>query len=72
MNFADVFRKGMVDLKKLKRSRTQKAIYGICGGISEYFGIDVLIIRLIFIITFPISIWVYAVLNFLLPLKKSL
>jgi phage shock protein PspC (stress-responsive transcriptional regulator) len=62
----------MVDMKKLERSTNKKAIYGICGGISEFFGINVFIIRFIFIITFPVSIWIYAVLNFRLPIKKSL
>ncbi len=35
--------------KKLFRSVTQKMIGGVCGGLAEYFDIDVSIIRLIFI-----------------------
>jgi phage shock protein C len=35
--------------KKLYRSLTQKMVAGICGGLAEYFDIDVSIIRLIFI-----------------------
>jgi phage shock protein C len=35
--------------KKLYRSLTQKMMAGICGGLAEYFDIDVSIIRLIFI-----------------------
>ena len=35
--------------KKLCRSLTQKMVAGICGGLAEYFDIDVSIIRLIFI-----------------------
>ncbi len=33
--------------KKLYRSREQKMLAGVCGGIAEYFNIDVTIIRLI-------------------------
>ncbi|ADH61123.1 phage shock protein C, PspC [Thermoanaerobacter mathranii subsp. mathranii str. A3] len=33
--------------KKLYRSRTQRMIGGVCGGIAEYFNIDPTIIRLI-------------------------
>jgi phage shock protein PspC (stress-responsive transcriptional regulator) len=35
--------------KKLYRSRTDRVILGVCGGLGEYFGIDSLIIRLIFV-----------------------
>jgi phage shock protein C len=35
--------------KKLYRSLTQKMVAGVCGGLAEYFDIDVSIIRLIFI-----------------------
>jgi phage shock protein C len=35
--------------KKLYRSLTQKMMAGVCGGLAEYFDIDVSIIRLIFI-----------------------
>lgn len=35
---------------KLYRSRSNKMIAGICGGIGEYFSIDPTIIRLILII----------------------
>ena len=33
--------------KKLYRSRTQRMIGGVCGGIAEYFNVDPTIIRLI-------------------------
>ena len=36
--------------KKLHKSSTDKAIAGVCGGIAEYFGIDSVIIRLIFVL----------------------
>jgi phage shock protein C len=39
---------------KLYRSRTDRKIGGVCGGIGEYFGIDPILIRLIWIL-FAIS-----------------
>lgn len=33
--------------KKLYKSQTDKKIFGVCGGLAEYFGIDPTIIRLI-------------------------
>ena len=33
--------------KKLYRSKTDKKLAGVCGGMAKYFGIDPTIIRLI-------------------------
>lgn len=37
--------------KKLFRSRDQRIIAGVCGGLGEYFDIDPVIIRVIFLVT---------------------
>jgi len=37
--------------KLLKRSVTDKRLFGVCGGIAEYFDVDPTIIRLAFAIT---------------------
>ncbi len=37
------------DKKKLYRSRNERMIAGVCGGISEYFEIDPTIVRLVFV-----------------------
>ncbi len=36
-------------VKKLYRSNTNRILFGVCGGLGEYFGIDPIIFRLIFI-----------------------
>jgi phage shock protein C len=36
--------------KKLYRSRTDRKIAGICGGLGEYFGIDPTLVRLLFVL----------------------
>ena len=40
----------MTTSKRLTRSRRDKKIAGICGGLAEYFGIDPVIPRLIWVI----------------------
>jgi phage shock protein C len=35
--------------KKLYRSQKQKMLGGVCGGLAEYFDVDVTPIRLLFI-----------------------
>ena len=39
-----------MEYKRLYKSSTDKAIFGVCGGLAEYFGIDSLIIRLVFVL----------------------
>jgi len=36
--------------KRLYRSRTDKKIAGVCGGIAAYFGIDPVIPRVIWVV----------------------
>lgn len=36
--------------KKLTRSTTQKIIGGVCGGIAEYYGWDVTLVRVAFVL----------------------
>ncbi len=48
--------------QKLRISPTDKMLYGVCGGIAEFFGISSLIVRLIFIFTSSVSFWVYLLL----------
>jgi len=39
-------------MKRLYKSRKNKFFAGVCGGIAEYFNVDPVIIRLIFILLF--------------------
>jgi len=52
---------------RLCRSTRNRVFFGVCGGIAEYFNINPLIIRLIFILTAGGSVPVYLILAFLLP-----
>lgn len=36
--------------KRLTRSTTDKWLAGVCGGIAEYFGLDVAILRIVYVV----------------------
>jgi phage shock protein C len=36
--------------RTLRRSRSDRRIAGVCGGLARYFGIDSTIIRIIFVL----------------------
>jgi phage shock protein C len=36
-------------MKKLYRSQTNKSLYGVLGGLGEYYDVDPTILRLVFI-----------------------
>lgn len=38
------------DYKKLTRSKINKMICGVCGGLGEYIGIDPTVVRIIWMI----------------------
>ena len=58
------------DTKKLRRSRTDRSIAGICGGLAEYLGVDATPLRIVmlFLILFGgMSLWVYIIMWLLIP-----
>ncbi len=38
------------ETRKLYRSRGERMIAGVCGGLGEYFGIDPTLMRLLFVV----------------------
>jgi len=55
--------------KKLYRSKIDRVFAGVCGGVAEYFNIDVLIVRIIWLILFffnGIGIIIYLVSLFVM------
>jgi phage shock protein C len=58
------------DYKKLYRSRVNRVLGGVCGGIGEYLGIDPTAIRLIYVILalwFGSGILAYIIFLILVP-----
>jgi phage shock protein C len=55
---------------RLMRSRTEVIVAGVCGGLAEYFAIDPVIVRLIFVLvtlTSGIGLLVYPILWLVMP-----
>lgn len=58
------------NLKKLYRSRVDRKIGGVCGGLGEYFGIDSTLIRLLFVLGMIFvggALLVYLILLIVIP-----
>ena len=58
------------EYKKLYRSRNNRVIGGVCGGLGEYLGVDPTAIRLIYIILalwFGSGILAYIIFMILVP-----
>ena len=58
--------------KKLTRSRNERMLAGVCGGIAEYFDIDPTLVRVGYVFLSLISaafpgVFVYILLAFLMP-----
>jgi phage shock protein C len=40
----------MEPTRKLHRSPTNRMVAGVCGGLAEYFNVDVTLIRVLFVV----------------------
>jgi phage shock protein C len=40
----------MAERRKLYRSRTNRQVAGVCGGLAEYFNLDATLIRVLFVV----------------------
>ena len=58
-------------MKKLYRNKTDYKIAGICSGIADYFEIDPVIIRLLFLLALFLGpgIIVYIIAWIIIPIK---
>jgi phage shock protein C len=60
--------------KKLFRSRSNKWLVGVCGGIGEYFDTDPTVIRVLFVLAAFIlggGLWIYLILWIIMPLNPD-
>ena len=60
--------------KRLYRSRSDRMIWGVCGGLAEYFGIDPTIVRIIAVLLAfanGAGILAYIILAIVVPLESS-
>ena len=56
--------------KRLFRSRADRKLLGICGGLGKYFDIDPTIVRLVFIALLfcgLLGFWIYLIMAIVVP-----
>ena len=56
--------------RKLSRNPMNKVIGGVCSGLAEFFGLDVALVRIAFVIAFlfaSFGFWLYTILWIVLP-----
>ncbi|NLY53820.1 MAG: PspC domain-containing protein [Firmicutes bacterium] len=56
-----------MQVRRLTRSRTNRVLTGLCGGIGEYLGIDPVVIRLIWIIVPGLNLCAYIIGSIIVP-----
>jgi len=62
-----------MQMPRLTRSRREKVIAGVCGGLAQYFEVDPTLVRLIFIVLFfsgGLAVPLYLVLWFVMPKER--
>jgi phage shock protein C len=67
---------GQTATRRLTRSRKNKKIAGVCGGIAEYLEVDPTVVRVVYILFTVVSAFLpglvaYIVLAFLIPMPDS-
>lgn len=61
--------------RKLYRSNSNKKLFGLCGGLGEYFNVDATLVRLIFAIgtlCATVGFWVYILMSILTKPNPSI
>ncbi len=52
---------------RLRKSRNDRIISGVCGGLAEGLGINSIWVRLLFVFGGGVLVWIYLILLFLMP-----
>ena len=57
-----------------KKSKNDRVLFGVCGGIAKTLGIDSPLIRIVFILgtifTGSLLLWIYLLLGIVLPIDE--
>ena len=62
-------------MKKLYRSKTDKRLAGVCGGLGEYFGIDSTLVRLgfaLFTLAGGSGLFIYLIAALIIPEENEI
>lgn len=57
----------MEPIKRLHRSRTDRIIAGVCGGIAEYMNMDPTVVRILAVIIPGVGWMTYLILAIIMP-----
>lgn len=61
--------------KRLYRSRTDRVVAGVCGGLGTYLGVDPVLLRIGFAVlafmSFGTMVLLYLVMALIIPLEPS-
>lgn len=60
--------------KKLYRSKTDRKLWGVCGGLAKYFNVDPTIVRVLAVASIlvgTLGIWIYIIMALVVPEEKS-
>lgn len=60
---------------QITKSKTDRVIEGVCGGLAQYYGIDSVIVRLIFVVLLFIhgfGLFIYIILAIIMPKPEKL
>ena len=63
------------EVRRLYRSRTDRILGGVCGGLGEYLGVDSNLIRIVWILlsfVYGVAIIIYIIAWILLPEKPEI
>ena len=62
--------------KRLYRSRDNRMLAGVCGGLAKYFGMDPVLGRVLAVVTivlsFSLAVLAYIILALVVPLENSI
>lgn len=60
-------------VRRLYRSRSEKVLAGVCGGLADYFSIDPTVVRLIFVAAALLGVGggllIYVIMALVVPLE---
>ena len=60
--------------RKFYRSRTDREIWGVCGGLAKHFDMDPTIVRVIFVASLlcgTLGLWVYIIMAIIVPQESE-
>lgn len=60
--------------RRLYRSRTDRVLWGVCGGLANYFDMDPVLVRIIFVLLIfanGLGVLAYIIMAVLVPLEGS-